>query len=98
MVTLFIPHKKESNINIANVVITRLNMDYRLDEGFLKIHPKFTNLCKRINANGECYGLYLTYKCVSNIEKIIEIINEHDDLPVTHKFNYMKQGNYYLVY
>ncbi len=52
--------------------------------------------CKLVKNNN---GIYLTYN-VSNIDTIMDIINQNDDLPVTHKFNYIKgtECNYYLVF
>ncbi len=95
MITLFVPSINE-DINLSNVIITRLNMDYTLVDGYLKTHIQ-TSLCKRVNNKNECYGLYLTYN-VSNIETIMNIINEPDDLPIVHTFNYRKVGMYYVVY
>lgn len=94
MITLFIP-LTYSDINVSTVVQTRLNMDYTLDEGFMK--TRVTN-CKRVNANGECYGLYLTYNCVLNIDTVMQKINEPDDLPVSNKFECYKDGLTYVVY
>lgn len=70
-------------------------MDFTLDEGFMK--TRVTN-CKRVNAKGECYGLYLTYNSVLNIDTAMQKINEPDDLPVTNKFEYYKNGHTYVVY
>lgn len=94
MITLFIP-LTYSDINVSAVVQTRLNMDYTLDEGFMK--TRVTN-CKRVNAKGECYGIYLTYKTMLNIETIMQKINEPDDLPVSTKFECYKDGHTYVVY
>lgn len=49
--------------------------------------------CKLVKNNN---GIYLTYN-VSNIEKIMKIINEPDDLPVDCKFDYIKQGSLYCI-
>lgn len=49
--------------------------------------------CKLVKNND---GIYLTYD-VSNIEYLMEIINQHDDLPVYCKFDYIKQGSLYCI-
>ncbi len=92
MIKLFIPHTY-SNINVASVIQTRLNMDYQLDEGFMRTNVKN---CRRMNNKNECYGLYLTYN-VPNIDKIMQIINEPDALQIDANFTYCIQGSVYII-